>query len=208
MIMCLQNLVLIGLFVFEILNKNLILTSIKGSNSVANLPKFELIQGFMHVLLTCKNEVDQIKNEGARVFTRFLSLKVYGDFSRRSRAANSAVLGPIWPNFELVRDVINVLVTCKYEEDPIKNRGARVFKTLYVNFSDAQRQITLDSVVVSGPNLNSSKLSCMSLLPARMRMIESKMKELECSQDFSHYKSMGIFPDAQGQLTPSAQVSS
>ena len=26
------------------------------------------------------------------------------------------------------------------------------------------------------------------------------MKELECSQDFSHYKSMGIFPDAQGQL--------
>ena len=43
-------------------------------NSVANLPKFELIQAFMHVLLTCKNEVDQIKNEGARVFTRFLSL--------------------------------------------------------------------------------------------------------------------------------------
>ena len=34
---------------------------------------------------------------------------------------NSAVLGPIWPNFELVRDVMNVLVTCEYEEDPIKN---------------------------------------------------------------------------------------
>ena len=28
------------------------------------------------------------------------------------------------------------------------------------------------------------------------------MKALECSQDFSNYKSMGIFPDAQGQLTP------
>ena len=82
---------------------------------------------------------------------------------------------------------MNVLVTCKYEEDPIKNRGARVFTTLYVNFSDAQGQITLESVVVSGQNLNSSKLSCMSSLPARMRMIESKMKELECSQDFSHY---------------------
>ena len=27
------------------------------------------------------------------------------------------------------------------------------------------------------------------------------MKALECSQDFSHYKSIGIFPDAQGQLT-------
>ena len=171
MIMCIQNLVLIGLFVFKILSKNSILTSIKGSNSVANLPNFELIQAFMHVLDTCKNEEDPIKNEGARVFTRFLPLKVYGDFSRRSRAANSAVLGLIWPNFELVRDVMDVLVTCKYEEDPIKNRGARVFTTLYINFSDAQGQITLESVVVSGRNLNSSKLSCMSLLPARMRMI-------------------------------------
>ena len=172
MIMCLQNLVLIVIFVFKILNKNSILTSIKGSNSVANLPKFDLIQVFMHVLLTCKNEVDQIKNEEARVFTRFLPLLVYGDFSRRSRAANSAVLGPIWPNFELVRDVIDVLVTCKYEEDPIKNEGARVVTTLYGKFSDAQGQITLVLVSVSGRNLNSSKLSCMSSLPARMRMID------------------------------------
>ena len=46
----------------------------------------------------------------------------------------------------------------------------------------------------------------MSSLPARMRMIDSKMKEQECSQDFSHYKSMGIFPDAQGQLTPQSFV--
>ena len=28
---------------------------------------------------------------------------------------------------------MNVLVTCKYEEDPIKNRGARVFTTLADN---------------------------------------------------------------------------
>ena len=60
--------------------------------------------------------------------------------------------------------------------------------------------------MVSGRNLNSSKLSSMSSLPARLRMIESKMKELECSQDFFHYKSMGIFPDAQGQLTPQGLV--
>ena len=44
-------------------------------------------------------------------------------------ADNYAVLGPIRPNFELVRDVMNVLVTCKYEEDPIKNEGARVLTT-------------------------------------------------------------------------------
>ena len=53
---------------------------------------------------------------------------------------------------------MNVLITCKYEEDLSKNRGARVFTTLYVNFSDAQGQITLESVVVSSRNLNSSKL--------------------------------------------------
>ena len=82
---------------------------------------------------------------------------------------------------------MDVLITCNYEEDLIKNEGARVLTTLYINFSDAQGQITLVLVVVSGRNLNSSKLSCMmSSLPARMRMIDSKMKELECSQDFSH----------------------
>ena len=101
-----------------------------------------------------------------------------------------------------------VPVTCKNEEDPIKNEGARVFTTLCINFSDAQGQMTLELVVVSGRNSNLSKLLCMSSLPARMRMIESNMKELECSQDFSHYKSMGIFPDAQGQLTPQALVRS
>ena len=110
------------------------------------------------------------------------------DFSRLSRAAYSAVHGRIWSNFELVQVFIVVLVTCKNEEDPIKNEGAGVFTTLYINFSDAQGQITLELVVVSGRNLNSSKLSCMSSLPAKMRMIESKMKE--CSQNFSHYKSM------------------
>ena len=88
------------------------------------------------------------------------------------------------------------------------NRSIRFDTTLYSNFSDAQRQITLVLVSVSGRNLNSSKFSCMSSLPARMRMIDSKMKELEWSQDFSHYKSMGIFQIAQGQLTPHSLVRS
>ena len=101
-----------------------------------------------------------------------------------------------------------VLLTCKNKEDPIKNKGARVFTTLYIEFSDFQGQITLESVVVSGRNWNSSKLSCMSSLPTRMKLIHIKMKELEWSQDFSHYKSMGIFQNAQGQLTPQSLVES
>ena len=62
-----------------------------------------------------------------------------------------------------------VFLTCKNENDLIKNKGARVFTILYINFSDEQEQITLVLVVVSGRNLNSSKLLCMSSLPARMR---------------------------------------
>ena len=63
-------------------------------------------------------------------------------------------------------------------------------------------------VVVSGRNLNSSKLSCMFSLSARIRMIKTKMKEQECIQDFSHYKSMGNFPDSQWQLTLQSMVGS
>ena len=48
----------------------------------------------------------------------------------------------------------------------------------------------------------------MSSIPARMKKIQLKMKALDCSQDFSHYKSMGIFPDAQGQLTQQSLVRS
>ena len=74
MIMCKQILVLIDLFVFKILSKNSILTLIKGRNSIENLPKFELIQALMNVLVTCKNGEDQIENECARLFTRSLPL--------------------------------------------------------------------------------------------------------------------------------------
>ena len=38
------------------------------------LPKFELIQAFIVLLDTCKNEEDPFKNEGFRVLTRFSPL--------------------------------------------------------------------------------------------------------------------------------------
>ena len=79
---------------------------------------------------------------------------------------------------------------------------------MYIDFLDAQGQLTQLSVVGSCRNSNSSKLSCMSWLPARMKKIILKMKALECSQDFFHYKSMGIIPDAQGQLTLQSMVGS
>ena len=44
---------------------------------------------------------------------------------------------------------MGLLVVCKNEEDPIKNEGARVVTTLLINFSDAQGQLTLKSVMES-----------------------------------------------------------
>ena len=41
------------------------------------------------------------------------------------------------------------LVACKNEEDPIKNEDARVVTTLFIDFSDAQGQLALKSVVES-----------------------------------------------------------
>ena len=73
--------------------------------------------------------------------------------------------------------------------------------TLFINFSDAQGQLTPKSVMESCLNYNSSELLWLVLLSARMKKIHLKMKVLEWSQHFSNYKSMGIFPDAQGQLT-------
>ena len=57
-----------------------------------------------------------------------------GDFLRTSRATNPKVQGLIWPNLEPIQAFIDDLFTCKNEEDPIKNEGARVVTTISVNF--------------------------------------------------------------------------
>ena len=58
-------------------------------------------------------------------------------------------------------------------------------------FQDAQGQQTPQSLVQSGPISNSFQMLWMSLLPARIKKIQSKLKALEWSQDFSHYNPMG-----------------
>ena len=49
-----------------------------------------------------------------------------GQFFRRLRAANSVVCGQIWPNFKLIEALMYVIITCKYEKDPIKNNREKV----------------------------------------------------------------------------------
>ena len=79
---------------------------------------------------------------------------------------------------------------------------------LYVDFSDAQGHIIWQSVLRSCRKSNSFKRLCMSSIHARIKMIELKMKALEWPQDFSRYKSVVNFRDAQGQLTPQSVIGS
>ena len=64
-----------------------------------------------------------------------------GVFLRRSRAANSVVGGPIWPKFELIHNIMHVLVTSKFEKDRININGDYVIRD-DIDFLDAQGQLT------------------------------------------------------------------
>ena len=75
----------------------------------------------MPVLVTSNFDDDSIKNERASMEKPFSHYNSMGNFFRRSRDSNSVVSGPISQKFELVRDFMHVLVTCKYKKDRIKS---------------------------------------------------------------------------------------
>ena len=88
-----------------------------------------------------------------------------------------------------------VLVTCNNEEDPLKTKALEWPQHFSHNksmgiFPDAQGQLTPQSEVEPGRNSNSSEMLWLSLLPARMKKIQSKMKLLEWPQHLPHYNSM------------------
>ena len=85
----------------------------------------------MYVLITCKYEKDPIKNSRENVMTSFFPLLVYGNFFRRSRAANSVVSSLIWLKFELIQDIMHDLITCKFEKDWIKSNGEKVVTSIF-----------------------------------------------------------------------------
>ena len=66
-----------------------------------------------------------MKNEGARVHGH----NIIPLYLRCSRAANSAAGGWVWRKIKLIQTFMEVLVTCKNEEDPFINEGARVVTT-------------------------------------------------------------------------------
>ena len=106
--------------------------------------------------------------------------------------SDSGVGGDIWTKFELIQAFMHVLVTCidskmKYLEC---SQDFSHYKSMGI-FPDAQGQLTPQSLIRSGRISNSSEMLCMFSLPASMKKIRSKMKALDCSQHFPHYNPMG-----------------
>ena len=88
-----------------------------------------------------------------------------------------------------------VMLHIKFDQD--WSAGLRDIQVRTCKIFVIQGQVTPKWVVWSGPKSNSSELLCLSWFPATLMMIRSKMETA-----FSHYKSMGLLLDAQGQLTP------
>ena len=78
----------------------------------------------MAILVPSKYEEDPIKIEVARVATT-----QNNDFSNTQGQLTPQ--SEVGSGFEPIRDIMDVLVTCKNEEDPMKNKGARVATTFF-----------------------------------------------------------------------------
>ena len=180
MLMCIQNLVSICLFALKILSKNQSLTSIKGRNSVANLRK---------TMIYITN-VDLVNDY---VYTNFGFNKsiCFQDIEQKliSEVNQGHTSIANLPKFELIQAFIYVLVTCKNEEDQIEmkvldcSQDFSHYKSMGI-FPDTQGQLTLQSTVRSGQISKLFKTLWLSSLPAKMKLIRSNIEVLECSQHY------------------------
>ena len=93
-------------------------------------------------LLLAKMKTNQLKMKALKCSQQFSHCKSMGFFQTLSGSQIRSSRSDL-AEFRLIQDFMVVLVTCKNEEDPIKNEGARVLKTLYIDSSDAKGQVTL-----------------------------------------------------------------
>ena len=78
-------------------------------------------------ILLCDSMTSSPKGNDAHLRAIIQSEKKWKHkFFRRLRAASSVVHGRIWPNFKLIQALMYVIITCKYEKDPIKNNREKV----------------------------------------------------------------------------------
>ena len=79
---------------------------------------------------------DPFKIESTRVHYKSKGIfpNAQGHVTHKSLVGSCRISNPIQD--------LGFLVACKNEEDPIKNEGARVVTTLFIDFSDAQGKVT------------------------------------------------------------------
>ena len=98
----------------------------RAANSVVHgriSPNFDLIQALMYIIVTCKYGMNPIK---------YFRKKCYDTvFPTVTLSVAMETSGRIWPNFELIQALMHVLITCKYDKDPIKNSGENVMTPFY-----------------------------------------------------------------------------
>ena len=108
---------------------------------------------------------------------------------RHLKASNCKVNSPIWPEFKLVRDFIQII--CKSHKDPNKTKTTTARTKSNLMFVDTHRQVISELLVRSNRNSNFSEILWLSWLPVSLRNIQSKLRSLSAGQYFLHYKSMG-----------------
>ena len=116
-----------------------------SQNTVVVLVRFIRIRSIRNIALlgttmynvTCserdfKAETSSPKGNDAHLRAIIQSEKKWKhQFFRRLREASSVVRGRIWPNFKLIEALMYVIITCKYEKDPIKNNRGKLAKPFF-----------------------------------------------------------------------------
>ena len=106
--------------------------------------------------------------------------RTIGPLVRHSSANYSLLCGTIWSKFELPLDIMHVLDTYKFKMDWINTKREQWKRQFF-------RRLRAANSVARGriwPNLNPSKLFCMSSLPVSMKKIPSRTTEKKWQHRF------------------------
>ena len=129
-------------------------------------------------------------------------------FFRRSRAANSIVSGGIWPKFKLIQASTHVLITCKYEKDPIKNSWENVmtqFSPLSVYGNIFRRSRAANSIVRSRFQKNFELMQALMYVIVTCKYKKDRIKNRKMWwRPFPHYNPMGVFVGMETRVLTSS----
>ena len=113
-------------------------------------------------------------------------------------AANTVVGDGTRQKYKLIQAFVTVLVICKDNTDPSKMKALECSQ----NFSNCKsmgifQTLKGNSAVPDWTMLNFEPVRDFMIVPAtcKLKKIQLKMEELECSQDVPHYNSMETISD-------------